>query len=238
MYDITDASLNNGIFRPKGHDSVWIFVTETKTADRTQYVDLLEGHTLRCDGQSLGRTDRMIIEHESRGIELLLFYRKTRTEHPGAGFRYEGPFRYVSHSGANPTHFVLQRIDPIVAVVERDLQALRAEESYQEGKRSFVLINRFERNPKLRAAAIAIHGTTCQGCGFSFRDVYGLRGDGFIEVHHLRPLADYPGEIDVDPRTDMAVLCPNCHRMVHRRIDDLLDLDSLRRLVAASRGVS
>jgi len=42
--------------------------------------------------------------------ELLVFYRTSKTEHSGAGFRYEGRFRYVSHTGAQPTHFVLERV--------------------------------------------------------------------------------------------------------------------------------
>jgi hypothetical protein len=36
-FDIKDATLFTGIFKPKGHDSVWFFVTENKTPDRIQY---------------------------------------------------------------------------------------------------------------------------------------------------------------------------------------------------------
>ncbi len=38
MFKIADANLNNGVFRPKGHDSIWIFVKKEKSADRTQYL--------------------------------------------------------------------------------------------------------------------------------------------------------------------------------------------------------
>jgi len=34
LFGITDATLNNGIFRPKNTRSVWLFVTEEKTPDR------------------------------------------------------------------------------------------------------------------------------------------------------------------------------------------------------------
>jgi len=71
-YEIVAASLNNGIFRPKGHSSIWLFVTERKSADRTQYVDLLKGDTLYWDGQSSGRSDQLIIEHEQRGLEIIV----------------------------------------------------------------------------------------------------------------------------------------------------------------------
>lgn len=79
-FDIHDATLNTGIFRPKGYDSVWLFITEHKTSDRTQYEDTLEGDTLRMQGQTMGRTDALILEHRQRGLELLVFYRKAKYE--------------------------------------------------------------------------------------------------------------------------------------------------------------
>ena len=52
QFTIKDATINTGIFQPKGHDSVWLFVTEQKTPDRTQYVDRLDGDELRWEGQT------------------------------------------------------------------------------------------------------------------------------------------------------------------------------------------
>lgn len=110
IFGISDATLNNGIFKPKGQNSVWLFVTEEKTSDRTQYHDLLEGDQLTMQGQTKGRTDHLIIDHAGRGDELLLFYRKSKTEHPGAGFVYEGAFEYVQNVGSLPTTFTLRRV--------------------------------------------------------------------------------------------------------------------------------
>lgn len=112
LFDIKDATLKNGIFRPKGYDSVWLFITERKTSDRTQYEDSLEGDVLHMQGQRLGRTDALITDHRQRGLELLLFYRKEKYEHPNAGFRFEGIFTYKRHYGGLPTTFVLSRIPP------------------------------------------------------------------------------------------------------------------------------
>lgn len=109
-YGIIDKTLWTGIFRPKGHSSIWLFVTEEKSPDQTQYRDELRGDILEWDGQTAGRKDKQIIEHEADGVELLLFYRKHKTEYPGCGFRYEGVFRYVSHSGGKPSHFTLHRV--------------------------------------------------------------------------------------------------------------------------------
>jgi len=48
-------------------------------------------------------------------------------------------------------------------------------------------------------------------------DRYGEAAVGFIEVHHLTPVSTLgPGYV-IDPRTDLAPLCPNCHGMAHRR---------------------
>ena len=110
QFAITDATINTGVFRPKGHSSIWLFVTEHKTADRTQYSDRLESESLFWQGQMSGRSDLAIIDHAANGVELLLFYRKKKYEFPKAGFRFSGCFEYVSHFGRNPTSFLLHRI--------------------------------------------------------------------------------------------------------------------------------
>jgi putative restriction endonuclease len=56
------------------------------------------------------RTDLQIIEHKSRGLELLLFYRAHLREFADAGFRYEGIFEYVQHKPGRPTNFTLRRV--------------------------------------------------------------------------------------------------------------------------------
>jgi putative restriction endonuclease len=108
-FGIKDATLNTGIFRPKGTSSVWLFVTEEKTSDRTQYRDHLDGDNLYWQGQTSGRTDSVIISHQDRDLELLVFFRKRKYEHPRAGFQYLGPFVYTSNSGSGPTSFTLSR---------------------------------------------------------------------------------------------------------------------------------
>jgi hypothetical protein len=108
-FDITDATLNNGIFRPKGFESVWIFVTEEKTPDRVQYADKLVGNVLFMQGQTEGRTDGLITQHVAKGLEILVFHREKKYEHQGAGFRYLGRFDYVRSFGSRPTSFILLR---------------------------------------------------------------------------------------------------------------------------------
>ncbi len=110
LLESTDATINTGIFHPRGYDSILLFVTENKAADRTQYVDQLDGDRLYWQGQMAGRKDTLITTHEQQSLEILLFYRSAKSEYPGSGFRYEGQFRYCSHSAGQPTSFVLERV--------------------------------------------------------------------------------------------------------------------------------
>jgi 5-methylcytosine-specific restriction protein A len=57
---------------------------------------------------------------------------------------------------------------------------------------------------------------SCEACGFNFERRYGQIGDGFIEVHHCKPVhLMKPGE--KTRMADLALLCSNCHRVAHRR---------------------
>lgn len=126
LLDTSDATINTGVFRPKGWDSVLLFVTENKTPDRTQFADRLDGDLLHWQGQLSGRTDAWIIEHVQRGLELLLFYRTAKYQFDGAAFSYEGSFRYVSHTGSLPASFVLERVTT-PAVLPTDWSHLESE---------------------------------------------------------------------------------------------------------------
>jgi len=69
----------------------------------------------------------------------------------------------------------------------------------------------------------------CEVCTFNFQDRYGLHGAGFIECHHTKPLETLdPGS--TTKLTDLALLCANCHRMIHAR-RPWLSLDQLRNLL-------
>ncbi len=150
--------------------------------------------------------------------------------------------RFEAPEAVQPAQYALWRLDDhklqilrsqeskeVEASVLRGMEEMsRTDDAYSEGQRSTRLVTRFERSLKLRTAAVAIHGTRCQACGLSFGEVYGELGDGFIEVHHLKPVADYLGETNVDPASDMAVVCPNCHRMLHRRAGTPLTIEELR----------
>lgn len=104
-----------------------------------------------------------------------------------------------------------------------------------EGALTRVAVNRYERRPANRAAAIAAHGATCKVCGFDFARFYGILGDGFIEVHHRTPVSHMGGGYVLNPAEDLIPLCSNCHQMVHRE-DPPINAEELRGMLE-ERGV-
>lgn len=98
--------------------------------------------------------------------------------------------------------------------------------------KSYAYHRRIERNASHSKKVKQIQGTVCRGCDIDLATVYGEVAEGLIDAHHLRPLSALEdGEIvSFDPRTDFAVLCPNCHRVIHR-MKDVSDLEGLRRVI-------
>jgi len=97
------------------------------------------------------------------------------------------------------------------------------EMAYEDATR-FRMHKRIERNAGLAKAVKKHHGYTCQVCDTNFEARYGEIGKEYIEAHHLKPLATLKGKkVAMDPTKDFAVLCANCHRMIHRSgcVDDI-----------------
>lgn len=98
-----------------------------------------------------------------------------------------------------------------------------------------------ERNRKLvaacKATALKRFGRLeCAACTFDFAKTYGQSGKGLIEVHHTKPVHTL-AEGDKTNINDLALLCANCHRVVHssRR---WLSVEEVRALVAANAGAA
>ena len=80
-----------------------------------------------------------------------------------------------------------------------------------------------ERSPQLAKAkkdeALKRYGKlVCEICEFVFTARYGDHGSGFMECHHRQPLSKI-ADIDCSKVTldDLALVCANCHRMLHRK---------------------
>ena len=100
-----------------------------------------------------------------------------------------------------------------------------------EGKKITYFGVRYERGPKLRRQAIAIHGLGCTACGFDFEKAYGEHAKGFIHVHHVKPISEFEEDQAVDPATDLITLCANCHAVVHKQPNKLLSVEELKSIL-------
>ncbi len=89
-----------------------------------------------------------------------------------------------------------------------------------EGGKVFVTHLRRERNRKVveakKSQVLKQTGTLeCEVCGFNFENVYGSVGRGFCETHHIKPLSEINKATETKLK-DLAIICSNCHRMIHR----------------------
>lgn len=117
---------------------------------------------------------------------------------------------------------------------------LDASDLYPEGGRVLRLHRTIERSTALRQRAqrywqAQMRGRLhCSACGFDFAAAYGAAGDGFIEMHHLRPLGTIvnPALCSAD---ELIPLCSNCHRIVHRNHREFMTLDELQRTIRTQR---
>jgi len=106
------------------------------------------------------------------------------------------------------------------SVIGAVLDADELEEA-EEGQLLTALHRRRERSRKLVAArkAKALRDTgelRCEACNLSFAERYGEHGEGYIEIHHTRPLHTLVSGAKT-ALADLALVCANCHRMIHKR---------------------
>jgi len=141
---------------------------------------------------------------------------------------------------------IIQRTFPDLAGADNPSSPAKAtvdegEDEGIEGRILFRLHRLKERNPRLvrrkkRAALTATGRLLCEVCDFDFAVVYGPLGEGFAECHHRVPLSELDGEAPTR-LIDLAIVCANCHRMLHRRpthtVEQLRVIVQSRRIVGA-----
>ena len=120
-----------------------------------------------------------------------------------------------------------------------DWRDVDADLTGKEGNPRFVLHLSRERDQKLVKAkkkdALRKTGKlSCEVCGFDFAEVYAEVGEGFCEVHHITPLAEADGEVETKLE-DLAIVCSNCHRMLHRG-KPTYSIDKLKSILRHKKG--
>jgi HNH endonuclease len=137
-------------------------------------------------------------------------------------------FTVVENWGTHPSTLVA--FQPVVTSPIHELSAT-------EGRDHLRLHRLRERDQKLvtakkRQVLGVTHRLECEVCDFDFAVVYGTLGEGFAECHHRLPFSAAEGE-RCTQLADLAIVCANCHRMLHRRpwrtVEELRELVRLRR---------
>lgn len=116
-----------------------------------------------------------------------------------------------------------------LAISDKDincqLSQIEDDEDYsaKEGKVIYKLHKLRERDRKINSKKKAQYfkkyrKLDCEVCGFDFYEAYGDLGKGFIEAHHRVPLSKLDCEKIIKLK-DLALVCSNCHRMLHRSIN-------------------
>jgi 5-methylcytosine-specific restriction enzyme A len=95
------------------------------------------------------------------------------------------------------------------------------EEAFPEGRVLYRLHRARERNKRLvrqaKLKAREKYGKlACSVCSFDFAAFYGDLGEGFLECHHTTPLSELPSGRPTR-LSEIALVCSNCHRMIHRK---------------------
>lgn len=140
--------------------------------------------------------------------------------------RHADEFEFVSQNGFLP--------EDRESVIVKDFSDLVIEEGFtrivQNTERS-----RSRKLVQMARAHYAVGNKVyCTACAFNFEDFYGEVGRGFIEIHHLRPIFAYEGSLQQDLETaleNVRPLCANCHRMVHRKRNSIMEIGRLRSII-------
>ncbi len=108
------------------------------------------------------------------------------------------------------------------------------ESAFPEGRECFKKHRHLERDNVITRKAkerrlAALGRLECDVCGFNFQSTYGDLGRGFIEAHHLTPVAKLKGKTKTKI-TEFGLVCSNCHRMLHRG-PALLSIAVLKRVI-------
>lgn len=110
-------------------------------------------------------------------------------------------------------------------------------ETFPEGRRIERLHRSRERDSTVVKLAKTLHARRnkgklpCEVCGFDFSRIYGELGNSYIEAHHTKPLGDLVEHETQETKVDeLALVCANCHRMLHRQ-RPWATIDQIRELI-------
>lgn len=99
-----------------------------------------------------------------------------------------------------------------------------------EGLRSEYHATRTKRSRRLRNKAFNLANGICAVCRRDFSTLLGGRGQRVLQVHHREQLSARYSPA-VTKLTDLAVVCANCHLLLHMDSKKAMHVDQLRNLL-------
>ena len=216
------------------HNPVKISKNHPEVVELSRVLNILGGHLNR-------RVDEKYRNANGVYMKLCNFLRFD-PDYKGSGLKAGGVLEEAvwNELANNPTRLaataqairLVIATPPTSAEIEGDL--VDGDEEFPEGAILRRAHQARERNRNLvkRAKLLAKQskgGVWCEVCGFDFKKIYGSLGEDFIECHHTIPVSELQPNTKVKV-SDIALMCSNCHRMVHRR-RPWLNLPELKKLL-------
>lgn len=170
-------------------------------------------HRLRSDLEK-GHFDRPVAEMLS--VRYLSFYPSTRP-------------RFSTTPQATLISQAARFFESVAAAIDRVTHSQRTSALEGIAREGTVLAR--SRNATLRAHALSHAAGICEACEVDFSKKFGGRGPRLLQVHHRRQMA-----VEKVPRVtslrDLAVLCANCHMLVHVDPKRALTIRQVKKLIA------
>lgn len=144
-------------------------------------------------------------------------------------------FNTQNYHLTKPTELIQTEFDALYSLAEDNSLIDYADDGeFPEGKEIEKKHKTRERNQALVKKAKDLfkkkHGRLfCEICQFDFSRRYGLIGRAFIEAHHTVPISKLREETKTKVN-DIALVCSNCHRMLHRK-RPWLEMKQLKNLI-------
>lgn len=193
-----------------------------------------------ADGARLLRIGR-VVEGEELRPEVLMYVRDAHLAAARAAHRRGHNFKSSHHPGVLAYLTAeLGRALPSPAWASFHQGAVPEDDEWMEGAsvEGVRVHRRRERALRdLKVAEVLRHGgrLACEVCGHDFEAAYGEIGEGYVQIHHLAPLALRDGAERTE-LAELALLCANCHVMAHHRAKDApRSVVDLRRAMAEAR---
>lgn len=180
------------------------------------------------------RKSQQLLDREIKDVRIRLYKNEVDPQEP-VDSSFLGTFE-ISFPDSPRKRFPIRSTDLLLDMEWGE------QNGYKEGRKR--IYSHFVRERDRRVVQAAIkrakerYGKVfCEVCGFDFFQMYGEYGLDFIECHHKVPLAERDDLGSITRIEDIALLCANCHRIVHRKRNQMLSVEQLKEIIRYRWGI-